>query len=273
MKKELILIILYSLFSLYGFAQENIPFMQCHYAERYKRYLDKDRIWQDEMVLRISQETSEFFSLWQRERSKVQDSLIAKGASLNDVMAAREKIPYPISTEYAVIYKHYPQRGKLTHTDNLFRYDYQYTEELLIPSWEILDEQQEVAGYMCQRAEADFLGRRWIAWFTPEIPVQDGPWKLCGLPGLILQAEDSEGHYQYKCIEIKQVAGLPPIEIPKKNYIKCDKEKYLRDLKEKHEDFSSFAKKQGVKGEFTTIGKDGKERPSYPIRKYNCIER
>ena len=35
-----------------------------------------------------------------------------------------------------------------------------------------------VASFDCQKAECDFRGRRWEAWFTPEIPVSEGPWKL-----------------------------------------------------------------------------------------------
>ena len=40
-----------------------------------------------------------------------------------------------------------------------------------------------MASFDCQKAECDFRGRRWEAWFTTEIPVGEGPWKLRGLPG------------------------------------------------------------------------------------------
>ena len=46
-------------------------------------------------------------------------------------------------------------------------------------------------------AETDYHGRHWIAWFSPEIPLPDGPWKLCGLPGLILEATDSTGQHRF----------------------------------------------------------------------------
>lgn len=35
---------------------------------------------------------------------------------------------------------------------------------------------------MTQKATCDFAGRKWIAWFTTEIPIQDGPYKFYGLP-------------------------------------------------------------------------------------------
>jgi len=46
-------------------------------------------------------------------------------------------------------------------------------------------------GYKCKKAKASFRGRIYTAWFAPEIPVEIGPWKLHGLPGLILKAEDN----------------------------------------------------------------------------------
>lgn len=44
------------------------------------------------------------------------------------------------------------------------------------------------------QAEGDFLGRKWQVWYAEDIPVNSGPWKLGGLPGLILEAKDESGH-------------------------------------------------------------------------------
>ncbi|MBD5356784.1 MAG: GLPGLI family protein [Bacteroides sp.] len=43
-----------------------------------------------------------------------------------------------------------------------------------------------ILGYECIMAEIDYHGHHWQAWFSPDIPVNDGPWKVCGLSGLIL---------------------------------------------------------------------------------------
>lgn len=62
-----------------------------------------------------------------------------------------------------------------------------YTEPFSELTWEIGDSTKTVLGYECVQAHADYHGRRWTAWFAPEIPIHDGPWKFRGLPGLILE--------------------------------------------------------------------------------------
>lgn len=59
------------------------------------------------------------------------------------------------------------------------------------------DSMKNVLGYDCVMATADYHGRKWTVWFTPEIPVQTGPWKLAGLPGLILEADADNGVYSF----------------------------------------------------------------------------
>ncbi len=58
--------------------------------------------------------------------------------------------------------------------------------------WEIKNETRQIGKYICKKAIGNFRGRTYIAWFTEEIQLPYGPFKLHGLPGLILEAEDSE---------------------------------------------------------------------------------
>ena len=77
-----------------------------------------------------------------------------------------------------------------------------YEEDAPALEWEMTGEHGPVASYDCQKAECDFRGRRWEAWFTPEIPVSEGPWKLKGLPGLILYARDTTGQYSFEAVSV-----------------------------------------------------------------------
>ncbi|MDM1521909.1 GLPGLI family protein [Empedobacter stercoris] len=57
-------------------------------------------------------------------------------------------------------------------------------------NWKITKESQKMLGYTCYKATTKFRGRDYTAWFTPELPYNYGPWKLGGLPGLILKVEN-----------------------------------------------------------------------------------
>lgn len=63
--------------------------------------------------------------------------------------------------------------------------------------WRITSERKSIGKFKVIKAETDYLGRRWVAWFAPDIPVSMGPWKLYGLPGLILEAEDTSKKFKF----------------------------------------------------------------------------
>ena len=66
-----------------------------------------------------------------------------------------------------------------------------------IISWELLNETKKINSFNCQKARGNFRGRIYTVWFTNDIPVSLGPWKLNGLPGLILEATDSLNQFQF----------------------------------------------------------------------------
>lgn len=66
------------------------------------------------------------------------------------------------------------------------------------PSWKIQKEKSVLFNYNVQRAETDFGGRQWIAWFTNDVPISDGPYKFYGLPGLILKISDAEENFIFE---------------------------------------------------------------------------
>ena len=108
-------------------------------------------------------------------------------------------------------------------------YEYRkYSEPIEERSWTIKDDStKNVLGYECIMATANYLGRYWTVWFTPEIPVDAGPWKLLGLPGLILEATDSTGHHHFSANGIQSDnMNIPPVYEPY-SYEKTTRKNFL----------------------------------------------
>lgn len=65
-----------------------------------------------------------------------------------------------------------------------------FRDSLFPMSWNLEDEKKKIDSLECYKANTWFKGRKYIAWYCPQIPMPDGPWKLGGLPGLILETYD-----------------------------------------------------------------------------------
>ncbi len=90
--------------------------------------------------------------------------------------------------------------------------------------WKLFNETKKIGAFNCQKATATFRGRDYTAWYTNEIPLPFGPWKLQGLPGLIIEAYDTSEEIYYYAKQIEY-----PTQNPTPIYkVKLDKnEKWL----------------------------------------------
>ncbi|EKB60069.1 GLPGLI family protein [Bergeyella zoohelcum] len=100
-------------------------------------------------------------------------------------------------------------------------------------SWKLLPEHKKVEGHTLQKATTQFGGRQWEAWFSPNIPFHEGPYKFSGLPGLIFEIKDDKEDFIYKLVKsthipttydthdfIETYYGQNPITITHKQKIK-----------------------------------------------------
>lgn len=100
---------------------------------------------------------------------------------------------------------------------NFNRNNYLIKEALEKINWKIEQETKEILGYVCQKATGICKGRLYTAWFTTDIPASLGPWKLHGLPGLILEAYDARQWIKFTCTNVVTSGKIPAsasLELP-----------------------------------------------------------
>lgn len=130
-------------------------------------------------------------------------------------------------------YHNWPE-GKLT-AHEVMPFDRFITTEAMGMKWRLADERDSILHLPCQKAIGNYHGRTWTAWFTPDIPSSAGPWRLHGLPGLILKAE-SDGVYEFECSQIdfvKEPIVMMPhdgVKAPHAKFVKHRNKKLCGDI-------------------------------------------
>lgn len=94
--------------------------------------------------------------------------------------------------------------------------------------WALTGDTSTVMGYECNGASVSFAGRDYKAWFCPDLPIDAGPYKFSGLPGLILKVEDMSGSYLWEAVGIEQ--GSWPIYEKQILFEKCSRDKFHKTI-------------------------------------------
>jgi len=163
----------------------------------------RDKVQTEMMMLKVGQKLSSFYSYSRWLADSALTALKKSGTqpSVDAIIETSKKYQSRISYS---LYKNYPQ-NKVTTLDELAKGRYRCEENNDMPEWELLpDETATVLNYPCQKAVCHFKGRDYEAWFTPDIARGEGPWKLYGLPGLILRAHDAQKEYVFEAVALKQ---------------------------------------------------------------------
>ena len=113
-------------------------------------------------------------------------------------------------------------------------------------NWKILLEKEKIGEWNVQKAEADFAGRHWIAWFSTDIPIQDGPYKFYGLPGLIVKIEDKTGSHKLELKGIKNISGNVDINVWEAKEIAINSKQFQKILQEYENDPTKGLKQMQV---------------------------
>ena len=242
--KTICYLLLFTALAVHASAQKDVldrASMKCMYrATQLKDTLDV-AFYEDLLILQIGPQVSKCFSYYtfqndslrqtpegQRQASELFNRALADFHKHRD--RSRFLNSFPRNRTVTIVYKNHPA-GAITVTDGLREDQVTYRDTLNAQQWTIVDSTREVLGYTCQQATADFRGRRWTAWFATDIPVSDGPWKLGGLPGLILEAYDEGHQYTFTAVGLERVAEEPIVFTPcgeKNGYRTVDRRAFLK---------------------------------------------
>lgn len=153
--------------------------------------------------------------------------------------------------------RNYPLFGQYVEDGDLFHYfdsycvsndncrfacrfgvdDIMYEETLPAIDWELQDSVANICGYQCRSARGTFRGRTYFVFYAEDIPVSAGPWKLRGLPGLILHADADDGKFVFHASQVGPPTGAL-IHWQKHPYIKVNRRQYERMLTQMQQNYT-----------------------------------
>ena len=218
---KIILIFLAAVFKLSSICgQTDTATLKISYKAAFKSCVERPQLF-DDMILLVGKHSSSFYSATNITQQQTLDSVVqTTGGNLSQVLAASSKMRASSKLgQHYVVLKNYPIANKLTYTTELVgNTAFKYEEDMPTLEWELLDGDSIIAEYSCNKARTAFRGRVWTVWYTPDITISEGPWKLCGLPGLILKAVSDNAEYTFECTGIQKGHG-EKIAIAKKNFI------------------------------------------------------
>ena len=212
---------------------------------------NQNNIRKAKFLLFIGANVSEFVHLYKF----INDTAIRRFTTDDQVISYLANSQANIPNALYRIYKNYP-KGKLTFTDHIPSDTYRYEEPLDIFNWQLTGDTATVCGYKSQKATCNFGGRSWVAWFAPELPYSDGPYKFNGLPGLIVKISDTRNHYVFEMTELQKPGAELMIDIEDKNYIVTTKQGFFRAFDSFINDFVTRARQSGPGNDLQTVTKN-----------------
>lgn len=231
--------------------------LNVYYLHKKPFDVDKELVWRtDSMILSVGNQFSVYYDMNKYRRDSLDNADLLYNPNFrsirftSDIEALELRLQrqddiYAIfdtsSGESAQIYKNRSAKNiitKDTYTDDI----YILNEQGIVHDWTMHEDTTSILNFVCQTATMEFRGREYTAWFTMDIPINDGPWKLYGLPGLIMKVEDSEGILNIEAFGIMTDVEKKEIALPSdKRFIKCDDYRALQKVRRERNKKVSYA--------------------------------
>lgn len=200
------LIFTFSMGAIRGMAQGKPEMAQAiiHYKFSHMRdTTDRQNLYNENMILFLGSHSSAYKSY----DKKMADALVRK--QIQEQMAnnpgGNVRIMRGKNSGSNTEYYQFAADGKLVRRERLIN-SYLIEEPMPAINWKIENDTASFGGLHCQKATTHFKGRNYIAWFCPDLPFHGGPWKLNGLPGVIVDAHDTKNEVVFKFDGVEKVA-------------------------------------------------------------------
>lgn len=179
---------------------------------------DTPIIIKDTMALDVGNEWSFYYNLYKRRNDSLE---LEKGNKLRDRIQSVALVKDPMTIlelknmeaeifdekkdDSFLLFKN-RKSGRLIVFDKVSEeLNAQFAETIPTFKWTMEEDTSTILGYSCILATTTFRGRTYKAWSTLDIPINEGPWKLYGLPGLILKAETGDDLFKFVAIGIEKL--------------------------------------------------------------------
>ena len=246
MRKIKILLILFFL-SNSIFSQENKVLDSLKFVCEYELIFQTDsnnseKKYSERMLLLIGNNYSRFVSKNKKDRYRLGIEMIKNSIKTGTPGDMRL---LPRSQFDFHIYKNFENNEIITYDEAATEY-YVYTESDYYLDWCLEDEKLEVMNYNCQKATLNYYGREFIAWFTNEIPISEGPYKFKGLPGLIVKIYDTKNHYDFTLKSFSKVKNIEYLNLPdEEGHIEVTRKEFRKIQKYTAENLREIAENLG----------------------------
>lgn len=121
---------------------------------------------------------------------------ILNSIDINEILPIRKAINFYKSIIKPIKGDDYILQGRI------YNKNYKFMEKLPLLKWELKENKRKILNYNCKEAIVTYKGRNWTAYYTDEIPLNNGPFVFGGLPGLILEMYDDKDEHHFVAIGI-----------------------------------------------------------------------
>lgn len=222
-----------------GFSKDTDPFSAVSYGESFTNvyydlfYVKDKKSNKKEFALCVLQ-VGEKYSFFSDKNRMKYDSIFESSYHKNheDIAGLFNELR-KVRIEFKPFVLKQNEKDSITIQNRLGK-NYQYSMKQPSLSWKIHEETKEISGEKVRKATTDYAGRKYIAWFSESLNLDDGPYVFRGLPGLILELYDTDKHYHFTMVGIDNT----PQKIYMRNESKIEKvspEKYRKIERNFHE--------------------------------------